>query len=53
MSPDPQSHLHTVSSTNTNALLTPLNNAARESKPMAAGFKIVYVSKDKYPMRIL
>ena len=53
MAPEPQSLLHTMSSPNTNALITLLNNAVREPKPTAAGFKIVYVGKDKYPMSIL
>ena len=53
MAPEPQSLFHTMSSPNTNALITLLNNAVREPKPTAAGFKIVYVGKDKYPMSIL
>ena len=42
-----------MSSPNTNALITLINNAVRDPKPTAAGFKIVYIGKDKYPMSIL
>ena len=43
-----------MSSPNTNALMTLLNDAVRgHRKPTAAGFKIVYVGKDKTPLSIL
>ena len=53
MAPDSHSHFHTMSSPNTNALITLINNAVRDPTPTAAGFKIVYIGKDKYPMSIL
>ena len=53
MTPDSHSHFHTMSSPNTNALITLLNNAVRDPNTTAAGFKIVYVRKDKYSMSIL
>ena len=53
MVPDSHSHFHTMSSPNTNALITLINNAVRDPKPTAAGFKKFYVGKDKYPMSIL
>ena len=54
MAPDCNTHYHTMSSPNTNALMTMLNNAVRaESKPTAAGFKMVYVGKDKVALNIL
>ena len=53
MTPDSHSHFHMMSSPNTIALITLLNNAVRDPKTTAAGFKIVYVGKDKYPMSIL
>ena len=54
MAPDRNTHYHTMSSPNSIALMTMLSNAARaETKPTAAGFKMVYVSKEKVPLRIL
>ena len=54
MAPDRYTHYHTMSSPNTNALMTMLNNAVKaESKPTAAGFKMVYVGKDKVALNIL
>ena len=53
MAPDSQSLFHTMTSPNTNALMTLLKNAVREPKPTVARFKILYVGKDKYPMSIL
>jgi len=38
---------------NTNALISLLNDAIRQPKPTGAGFKTVYVGKEKYPLRIL
>ena len=43
-----------MSSPNTNALMTLLTDAVKGNrKPTAAGFKIVYVGKDKTPLSIL
>ena len=40
--------------TNTNVLMSMLNNAVRaETKPAATGFKSVYIGKEKVPMNIL
>ena len=54
MAPDRLSHFHTMSSPNTNALMSLLSDAVKGNrKPSAAGFKIVYVGKDKTPLSIL
>ena len=53
MALDSQSYFRTMSSPITNAIINLLNNAARDPKHTAAGFKIVHVGKDKYPMSIL
>ena len=54
MAPDRLSHFHTMSSPNTNALMSLLSDAVKSNrKPSAAGFKIVYVGKDKTPLSIL
>ena len=54
MAPDRLSHFHTMSSPNTNALMSLFSDAVKSNrKPSAAGFKIVYVGKDKTPLNIL
>ena len=53
MAPDSQPLFHTMTSPNTNAFMTLLNNAIWEPDPMSAGFKILYVGKYKHPMIIL
>ena len=54
MAPDRLSHFHTMSLPNTNALMSLLSDAVKGNrKPSAAGFKIVYVGKDKTPLSIL
>ena len=54
MAPNGISHFHTVSSPNTNDLMSLLSNAVKDNrKPSAAGFKVVYVGKDKSPLSIL
>ena len=54
MAPDCITLFHTMSNPNTNALMTMLTNAVqKESETTAAGFKIVYIGKDKVPLNIL
>ena len=54
MAPDRSTHYHTMISPNSNALMNMLANAARhDAKPTAAGFQMIYVGKDKYPLSIL
>ena len=42
-----------MTNTNTTAFVTLLNDTVRDPKPTAAGFKIVYIGKDKYPLSVL
>ena len=54
MASDQLIHFHTMSSPNTNTLMTLLTDTVRGNhKPTAAGFKIVYIGKDKTPLSIL
>ena len=54
MTTDCQIHFHTMTSPNTNSLMTLLNNAVRNNpKPATVVFKTVYVGKDKTPLIIL
>ena len=53
MAPKQNSLYHTMSNPNTNALVTLLNDAVRDSKLTAAGFKIIHVGKNNYPLSVL
>ena len=53
MAPKRSSLYHTMSNPNTNALMTLLTDAVRDPKLTAAGFKIIYVGNDKYPLSVL
>ena len=53
MAPKRSSLYHTMSNPNTNALMSLLTDAVRDPKLTAAGFKIIYVGKDKYPLSVL
>lgn len=54
MASDQVTHFHIMSLPSTNALMTLLTNAVRgNQKLMAAGFNIVYVGKDKAPLKII
>ena len=54
MAPTRKTLYHTMTSPNTNAFMSLLFDAIRvESRPTATGFKIVYLGKDKHPLKIL
>ena len=42
-----------MNSPNNNALMSLINDVVREPKPTVAGFKIIYVRKDKYLLSAL
>ena len=54
MSPTRETLYHTMTSPNTNALISLLSDVVRaESKTTDAGFKTVYLGKDKHSLSIL
>ena len=54
MAPEFCSHYHTMTNPKTNALMSMLQNAVCNDNGLtAAGFKTVYVGKDRFPIMIL